>query len=106
MERCTQSISIKLQCKCKFGLQDKPGYNKIKAASTNENADKFRSTRSGTHEDEFSQQDKPGYNKIRAANTRQGRKVQETKHKRENLDENRSTKERYTQMNLVNGTSQ
>ena len=78
------TISIKLQCKCKFGLQDKPGYNKIKAASTqqggcretkhtNENAVKFRSTRSGTHEDEFRQQDKPGYNKIRAVNTRQGR---------------------------------
>ena len=33
-ERCTQSISIKLQSKCELSLQDKPGYKKIKGANT------------------------------------------------------------------------
>ena len=45
---------------------------KLRPKHTNGKVVKIRSTRSGTHEDEFRQQDKPGYNKIEAAKPRQG----------------------------------
>ena len=64
-----RSILIKLQCKYEFSLQEKPGYNRIKAAHSMEGVGKTIELQC---KNEFGLQDKPGYNRIEAANSREG----------------------------------